>query len=80
MIQHVTCPYCGHNQRVLYDPHTRHQFVLCDIDSGGCDQYFAVIWKPQVTHTTYTLEPKGGTHVLPKMSEAHNSDDHQDSS
>jgi len=49
----VTCPYCGHGNRVSVEYASRRPIiVMCDVDAGpGCGRYFAVQvgWKPVIT-------------------------------
>ena len=38
----VCCPYCSVKNNVKVDPlDTGPTIILCDIDEGGCDRYFA---------------------------------------
>jgi hypothetical protein len=54
------CPMCGHENTVwvecsILDVNNNSpipQIVSCDVESGGCDKYFAIIVKPTITYTT----------------------------
>ncbi len=55
----LTCPYCSNEFRYTTEVEGtfNHQIlVTCDIDeTEGCDQTFAVIFKPQFYIKTYKL-------------------------
>ncbi len=60
MIASVKCPYCGTIQKVCFksgDDYTiRPQVVGCDNELGGCDRYFAVMFRLTVNTDVYTLD------------------------
>lgn len=61
--QHVTatCPYCGHDQRVLQDELgcPRLQLVICCVEDGGCDEEYAIKFSVVVTGQVFKIDGQG---------------------
>lgn len=52
----VTCPYCGHKERMIQDREGK-QLVFCYPEEGGCDREFVVDFIFTIEAEVYTLEP-----------------------
>lgn len=55
----IKCPNCGFDQTFKFEEvgrHNRPEVVLCDIEGGGCDQYFAVEIELQPRIRVYEMD------------------------
>ncbi len=50
----ATCPYC--NLKWKCQPTSNSELVLCPVEEGGCDRYFAIRIKITMTNEVYKLE------------------------
>lgn len=51
----IRCPYCGTDGYYSITSMDSPFVVLCDIESGGCDKYFAAKVKLTATVTTMAI-------------------------
>ena len=56
----ITCPYCQSVQSLHPEVGSEHAFgnqlVMCDPETGGCDQYYAVFWSVHINTTVVPLQ------------------------
>lgn len=67
---------CGHENAVkveclIIDHAHSPQIVDCDIESGGCDKYFAVIVTPRIEWTTFYLVNESISPYVNKSKDEH---------
>lgn len=58
-VQQLSCPYCGHVNRVALERSYEQKIVACDIENGGCDQYFIVFASAKVVTTAVSYKIDG---------------------
>lgn len=58
--QWVECPYCGTKNAVYNEVnsvnYTERRVVTCDIDAGGCERLFVVVYTLRVEVSTLKIE------------------------
>lgn len=53
----VTCPYCGTHQNAHFPLLSCQPVIICcEIDRGGCDQYFAATARIRVETQAHRIE------------------------
>ena len=54
-----TCPYCGHEWERYSEfeyQYRQPEVFLCDVGEGGCDKFYVVKYKVDVTTTTAAIK------------------------
>lgn len=53
----VRCPMCGHENKIRFglESNRKRQLKLCDVDTGGCDDFFVVMLLAKVTAKTAVI-------------------------
>lgn len=54
----VRCPYCGHKNRIRPKDQYYSESVCCEVEDGGCEQYFFVktVTRVEAMATVHKIE------------------------